>query len=293
MSPWAPILVERVIEDIVEKAIIVMKLEPDFWGTYVDDHLTSIPPAMADKLKGKLNSYNPNVQFTMEIQSADGLTQFLDTTVYNDGQNLKTKWFHKPIASNRLLNYYSKHPTNMVINTAKAFIRRVFTLSHASFHKEIKETIKKILDKNNFPKKLTEQQVNQLMVNRTQGNSSYALISRTNVGASLSNAEISVMDLPEPIVNSTLIDTTITPVPQQPKKNRFAGMTYIPGLSEAVSRQIGKYAPDLKIAARQSKLQEFSPIWSKSYEPGSVPTWSMIFRVRTVPGATSDARAVG
>ncbi len=135
-SSLAPILVERVIEDIVDRAINDMNLSTDFWKTYVDDHLTSIPKEVAEDLKAQLNSYNPNVQFTMEVQKDDNSIEFLDTTVFNEGESLKTKWYHKPIASNRLLNYYSQHPTSMVTNTAKSFIRRVFTLSHASFHKE-------------------------------------------------------------------------------------------------------------------------------------------------------------
>lgn len=156
-SSLAPILVERVIEDIVEKAFRDMNLSPEFWNTFVDDHLTSIPKDMADTLKDKLNSYNQNVQFTMVIQNDDNSIEFLDTTVFNDGESLRTNWFHKPIASNRLLNCYSKHPINMVMNTAKSFVRRVFTLSHASFHKENKETIIRILVKNNFPKKIIDQ----------------------------------------------------------------------------------------------------------------------------------------
>lgn len=41
-SSLAPILVERVIEHIVESAIRDLNITPDFWNTYVDDHLTSI-----------------------------------------------------------------------------------------------------------------------------------------------------------------------------------------------------------------------------------------------------------
>ncbi|XP_037037920.1 uncharacterized protein LOC119075557 [Bradysia coprophila] len=254
-SALAPILVERVIEDIVEKAIIDTNLDPDFWNTYVDDHITSIPPEMADKVLNKLNSYNPNVQFTMEKQDDDGSIVFLDTTVHNDGNTLKTKWFHKPIASNRLLNYYSKHPKNMVINTAKSFIRRVFTLSHSSFHQENRLTIKAIMDKNNFPAKLTERlihQVNQMMSSQTsKGNISYPLISRMEIAGTSLSADVSEINSPPPNANSTRIDTTITPAVQtQPKKNRFAGMAYIPGLTQAVAKQVGKYAPDLKIAPR-------------------------------------------
>lgn len=255
-SSLAPILVERVIEDIVDKAIRDMNLNPDFWSTYVDDHLTSIPKETAEKLKDKLNSYNPNVQFTMEVQKEDNSIEFLDTTVFNEGESLKTKWFHKPIASNRLLNYFSQHSRSMVTNTAKSFIRRVFTLSHATFHSENKETIKRILDKNNFPKKLTEKlihQVRQMMSDqKARCSSEYPLVSISEINETTTIADISNLDSPPPPnANSTMIDTTITPAVQPTlRKKMYAGMTYIPNLTEAVEKQIRKYAPEMKIAPR-------------------------------------------
>lgn len=255
-SSLAPILVERVIEDIVDKALRDMNLNPDFWCTYVDDHLTAIPKETAEILKEKLNSYNPNVQFTMEVQKSDKSIEFLDTTVFNEGESLKTKWFHKPIASNRLLNYYSQHPRSMVINTAKSFIRRVFTLSHASFHKENKETIKRIMDKNNFPERMTEQlihQVVQMMFNqKSRCSSAYPLISISEINESTISPSISTLDSPPPpIANSTMIDTTITPAGQPTsKKKMFAGMTYVPNLTEVVAKQIRKYVPEMQIAPR-------------------------------------------
>ncbi|XP_037049480.1 uncharacterized protein LOC119083782 isoform X2 [Bradysia coprophila] len=253
-SSLAPILVERVIEHIVESAIRDLNITPDFWNTYVDDHLTSIQREMADQLLHQLNSYDPNVQFTMEVEKDDGTIEFLDTTVYNEGERLKTKWFHKPIASNRLLNYYSKHPSNMVINTAKSFIRRVLTLSHASFHSEMKHTVMRILEKNNFPAKLISKlfhQVCQTMNGRqTSAGSSYPFIDRTQ--ATLVHQSVDTADNNNtiPIASSTLINETIQPVAPSTVIKRFVGMTYVPQLTEAVSRQIRKFAPNVTIAPR-------------------------------------------
>lgn len=84
------------------------------------------------------------VQFTVEVQKDDSSIEFLDKN------KIKTKWFHKPIASNRLLNFHSQHPMNMIFNTATAFVKRVFTISHSSFHKENGETIRLGLKENNF-----------------------------------------------------------------------------------------------------------------------------------------------
>lgn len=112
-SSLAPILVERVIEDIVDRALEKLELTPDFWGTYVDDHLTSIPENKVQILNDTLNSFEPTVQFTVEVEKEDKTIDFLDTTVTNMGNKLRTKWYYKSIASNRILNYNSKHPARM------------------------------------------------------------------------------------------------------------------------------------------------------------------------------------
>ncbi len=111
-SSLAPILVERVVEHIADKTLDELQLPYDFWYTYVDDHLTAIKREMIQVVQDKLNSFHPLVQCTVEIQKkkTDNSIEFLDTTVVNCGERIKTKWFHKPIASNRLLNFHSKHP---------------------------------------------------------------------------------------------------------------------------------------------------------------------------------------
>lgn len=209
---------------------------------------------MADPMLEKLNSYNSHVQFTMEVQKEDNSIDFLDTTVINEGETLKTKWFHKPIASNRLLNYYSKHPRNMILNTAKSFIKRVFTLSHASFHRDNNDTIKRILLKNNFPPKTVEKLIHQarqtMYEKRTGGNSSYPFISQTSSREQTTTANLTNGSEGTPLANSTLADFTITPTSLPPKKKLFAGMTYVPGLTEVVSKRIQKYVPELTIAPR-------------------------------------------
>lgn len=142
------------------------------------------------------------------------------------------------------------------MNTAKSFIRRVFTLSHASFHKENKETIKLILDKKNIPKKTSEQLIHQvcqtMFSQKSKCSSGYPFISRTEINETTRLENISDLGSPQPpVANSTMIDVTITPAVQPPpKKKMFAGMTYVPNLTEVVSKQIRKYAPDLRIAPR-------------------------------------------
>lgn len=86
-SSLVPILVKRVIEDTVDRALSKLNYEPDFWKTYVDDHLTSIKREMVDTLKDKLNSYDLDVKFMVEIQHKNSI-KFLYVTVHNCGTHM-------------------------------------------------------------------------------------------------------------------------------------------------------------------------------------------------------------
>lgn len=247
-SSLAPIMMERVIEDIVDKSLRELPIKPDFWATYVDDHLTSIPRNMIQILADKLNSFHPKVQFTVEVQDdATKSINFLDTTVFNQQPKLITKWYFKEIASNRLLNFHSAHPKNMIINVAKSFIRRVLTLTHKSFQKESIETAKTILERNSFPTKTIDELIHSVRniakprLSTTEP--SYAFMDETTTSR-LDQSTISRLDA-TPIGNSTMI----APTPTKEKKI-YVGMTYIPKITEMVTNQIKKYVPNLCVAPR-------------------------------------------
>lgn len=80
---------------------------------------------------------------------------------------MKLDWYQKPTASGRLINYFSKHPTNIITNTANNFIRRVLQISDSSFHKDNIHKIKNILTKNDFPLKI----IDKLLKKQTENKS--------------------------------------------------------------------------------------------------------------------------
>lgn len=256
-SSLAPILVERVIEDIVDKALNELKLKPDFWATYVDDHLTSIPRELIKVLTDKLNSFHPKVQFTVEIEDENTKSiNFLDTTVFNRQGKLIMKWYHKKIASNRLLNFHSCHPKNMVLNVAKAFIRRVISLTHSSFRKDCLTTAKEVLAKNSFPPKVIKQLIHQVngaaVTYSSNVEKSYAYMDQTTIGERLnvSNDSHSLSMINRTITTPPAANSTMTNPLQTPEKKVYVGMAYIPKLTEQVTKQIKKHIPNLCAAPR-------------------------------------------
>lgn len=171
-SSLSSILVERVIEKAIDETLEKLDFVPQFWKIYVDDHITAIPYDKIHIVKQHLNQYLEGIiEFTEEIE-IDGKINFLDLTLHVDKNGkIRTNWYTKPMASNRLVNYYSAHPRHMIFNIAKSFIRKILTISHREFHKANKKRIFEILEKNNFPVKIIEKLYVQIVnthLNNTQ-----------------------------------------------------------------------------------------------------------------------------
>lgn len=233
----------------MNRALDELKLEPDLWSTFVDDHLMSIPENIIETLKNKLNSYDNNVQFTVEVQDEPTKSiNFLDLKVYNEGTKLKTNWYHKAIASNRLLNCHAKHPKSMIQNVAnKAFIRRLFSVS--AFHEDNLKRVKTTLAKNSFPAKMTDETVKEVknkLSNATREDKSYPFLDATKQPKRKG-----------PTANSTMCEQkeiSFKEMTLSPKNSSgalgYAGITYIEGLSETIKAQLKRHAPQLKVAFR-------------------------------------------
>lgn len=244
-SSLAPILVERVIEETVNFTLERLHFQPDFWWVYVDDHITSIPLAEVNNVLTILNSYNEHVQFTVEIQ--DEVTKsinYLDVTVANQGGKLKTKWFSKPISSNRLLNFYSAHPQSMIANTAIAFIKRVLALSHKDYHADNIATVNRILVKNGFPANKIPHMIDRAMHNKKRNananEDSYPFLTESTINTTA------------PITQSTFNEEigACPPPPSQllEVEKMFGSITYVPRVADAMGRLIRDAIPNLILA---------------------------------------------
>lgn len=248
-SSLAPILVELVLERAIDKTIEQLDFIPEIWTIYVDDIFTVIPEDKIVSALNILNSFHPKVKFTVEIEE-DRSIHFLDTTVFkNDLGKIKTSWYSKPIASNRIINYYSSHPRYMIENVSKALIKRALSLSHRDFHVNVLEKIKKILALNNFPK----HRIKKLIVISQQKRKLKSLRSTNNSQINQSH-NVLKEDNSYPFLDLT--ECSIISKNQVEAPKCYRGMTYIPNLTEMVSKTITKYDPRIKIAPRPPyKLQ--------------------------------------
>ena len=115
------------------------------------------------------------------------------------------------------------------MNVAKAFIRKVFRVSHKSFWETNLIRIREILSKNNYPDRLIDKLIIEVRSHKARtGTESYAYLSINNTTVANYQHE----------VNRTV----------QPKN--FASLAYIPDLSESISKTFRHFVPEVQMAMR-------------------------------------------
>lgn len=149
-SPLSPILAKILMTHLIDTILGSLDFKPKFLALYVDDSFWVVDSDQLNPIFNKLNQYHPKIKFTLEKEKKNTLN-FLDVSVIRDELTLITNWYSKPFSSDRLLNYFSHHESTCVIETAKAFIRRVLTLSDGRFFHENKVSLERILRANSFP----------------------------------------------------------------------------------------------------------------------------------------------
>lgn len=129
---------------------------------YVDDLITAIPIDQLQHIIDTFNSYDIHIQFTYELEVENRLP-FLDMLLCrHDNQKITTRWYQKPIASGRFLNFRSFHPMSQKLNTAKNFIKRVDQLSTDLDEQDKNNIIDEQLKINNYPKSLRRRLANRM-----------------------------------------------------------------------------------------------------------------------------------
>lgn len=153
----ARIVMDQVITDLLEKVPHIQ-----FVKVYVDDTIALIHKDYVNIALETLNNFRAGqIKFTLELENDHASINFLNLTLYRDGDTIITNWFRKSFASGRLLNYFSSHKRTTVLATAVHFIKTVLQLSNPQFFHKNKEVIFDTLRDNSFPETLIEVLLNE------------------------------------------------------------------------------------------------------------------------------------
>ncbi|XP_055681904.1 uncharacterized protein LOC129789276 [Lutzomyia longipalpis] len=172
-SPISPIMADLVMQKAINWALESAQLRIQFIKKYVDDLLLAVHEEDVDRVLQVFNAFHPKIQYTMERES-QGTIPYLDFTIHRreDGV-MRTVWYSKSCASNRMLNYHSGHAPHVVMNVARNFIKRVQALTTKP-DTDIERRIHDILHLNDFPTRV----VRQLMCPTNMRSSEIARVQR-------------------------------------------------------------------------------------------------------------------
>ena len=97
------------MEECEKRAIATATYKPKIWKRYVDDTFTILGKDYVDGFLQHLNSQQPTIRFTMEIEK-DNTIPFLETSVSRDSDGpLTTSGYKKPAHTDQYLAYDSHH----------------------------------------------------------------------------------------------------------------------------------------------------------------------------------------
>ena len=112
------------MEEFEERAIATATYKPKIWKRYVDDTFTVLGKDYVDSFLQHLNSQQPTIHFTMEIEK-DNTIPFLDTSVSRDSNGLLTiTVYRKPTHTVQYLAYDSHHPQSVKRGIVKCLYDR-------------------------------------------------------------------------------------------------------------------------------------------------------------------------
>ena len=110
-SPISPVLADLVMEEIEATAISTFSHPPKWWFRYVDDSHSCLRKDQVNEFHKHLNSINPNIQFTLELENTNGQgLPFLDTITTRRGTAIQVDVYRKPTHTDRYLDFLSCHP---------------------------------------------------------------------------------------------------------------------------------------------------------------------------------------
>ena len=152
-SPVSVTVANLVMEDVEQRALSSYPSPPPFWKRYVDDTLTALPQDQVQCFHKHLNSIEPTIQFTIEMEST-GTLPFLDTRIthHSDG-SLSSTVFRKSTHTDKYLDFKSHHPLAHKVAVARTLFNHAEKICTDVPDTE-EEHVAKALQNNGYPKGL-------------------------------------------------------------------------------------------------------------------------------------------
>ena len=151
-SPISPVLADLVMEEIEETAISTSSHPPKLWFRYVDDSHCCLKMDQVDEFHKHLNSINPNIQVTLELENTNGQgLPFLDTITSRRGTEIQVDVYRKPTHTDRYLDFFSCHTLCYKRSVVSTLLKRANNIpSTNKGRREETQRVKAVLLENNY-----------------------------------------------------------------------------------------------------------------------------------------------
>lgn len=146
----------RIVMDLVAENLLLHEPNISFIRIFVDDTIAAVKRGSVLNALRILNEFHPNMKFTHEVEDQRRSINFLNLTLFRDGNRITSNWYRKHFASGRLLPYYSSHKRTTIMATAGAFIETVIQLSDPFFFNLNRSIVERTLYDNGFPESVVQ-----------------------------------------------------------------------------------------------------------------------------------------
>ena len=166
-SPVSPVFANIYMEYFESLAIPSSLTLFKWWFRYVDVH-SATSKDQVNKLLEHLNSIDPHIKFTIELQGTDGLP-FLDTLTKPTPNSIESTVYRKPTHTDRYLDYNSNHPISAKLSVIHTLIHRAKQVcSTPKFLAKEMDHLHKVLQDNHYPTQFFQQGKPEQKTNKKQ-----------------------------------------------------------------------------------------------------------------------------
>ena len=154
-SPVSAVIANMVMEDLEERTIPALLVQPRVWFRYVDDTFVICHSDEVGIIHEAINKTFSSINFTIE-EEKNGALPFLDTLVARDPKGaLKVTVYRKPTHTDRYLDFNSCHPMEHKRSVVHTLSKRARELP-STFEDKMSEVdhLQSVLRANGYPDSL-------------------------------------------------------------------------------------------------------------------------------------------
>ncbi|XP_076397942.1 uncharacterized protein LOC143266273 [Megachile rotundata] len=170
-SPISPVVADIYMEYLENYILNNAPLKPSQWFRYVDDTFVvwSHGREKLGDFLNYINSLDPNIQFTMEIETPDRSLPFLDTLITRKADGtLGHQVYRKPTHTNRYLHATSHHHPSQKNSVITSLVHRATCISEQENLANELEHIRFTLQQNGYSKHKINRTIDRLTNHTTK-----------------------------------------------------------------------------------------------------------------------------